>query len=64
VNAAGDRLVAWTEGPAWKRGGTLPGACPIENGVQLAATSNAGPVPVWSLVSAVAMRDGSFVIFP
>ena len=63
VNAAGDRLVAWTEGTAWKRGGTIAWRLSDRNGVQLAAASNAGPVPVWGLVSAVAMRDGSFVIF-
>ena len=63
VNGAGDRLVAWTEGTAWKRGGTIAWRLSDRNGVQLAAASNAGPVPVWGLVSAVAMRDGSFVIF-
>jgi hypothetical protein len=63
VNAAGDRLVAWTEGTAWKRGGTIAWRLSDRNGAQLAAASNAGPVPVWGLVSAVAMRDGSFVVF-
>ena len=63
VSAAGDRLVAWTEGTAWKRGGTIAWRLSDRNGVQLAAASNAGPVPVWGLVSAVAMLDGSFVIF-
>ena len=63
VSAAGDRLVAWTEGTAWKRGGTIVWRLSDRNGVQLAAASNAGPVPVWGLVSAVSMPDGSFVIF-
>ena len=62
VNAAGDRLVAWTEGTAWKRGGTIAWRLTDRNGTELAAESNAGPVPVWGLVSAVAMPDGSFVI--
>ena len=62
VNAAGDRLVAWTEGTAWKRGGTKAWRLSDRNGVQLAAAPNAGPVPVWGLVSAVAMPDGSLVI--
>lgn len=63
VNAAGDRLIAWTEGTAWKRGGTIAWRLSDRDGTQLAAAANAGPVPVWGLVSAVAMRDGSFVIF-
>ena len=63
VNAAGDRLIAWTEGTAWKRGGTIAWRLSDRDGVQLASAANAGPVSVWGLVSAVAMRDGSFVIF-
>jgi hypothetical protein len=63
VNGAGDRLIAWTEGTAWKRGGTIAWRLSGRDGAQLAAAANAGPVPVWGLVSAVAMRDGSFVIF-
>jgi hypothetical protein len=63
VNAAGDRLIAWTEGTAWKRGGTVAWRLSDRDGVQIAAAANAGPVPVWGLVSAVAMRDGSFVVF-
>jgi hypothetical protein len=62
VTPAGNRLVAWTEGTAWKRGGTMAWSLSDRNGVQIAAASNAGPVPVWGLVSAVAMLDGSFVI--
>jgi len=62
VNAAGDRLVAWTEGTAWKRGGTIAWRLSDRSGVQLAEARNAGPVPVWGLVAAVAMPDGSFVI--
>ena len=63
VTPAGNRLIAWTEGTAWKRGGTLAWSLTDRNGVQIAAASNAGPVPVWGLVSAVSMLDGSFVIF-
>jgi hypothetical protein len=62
VNAAGDRLVAWTEGTAWKRGGTMAWRLSDRTGVQLGAASDAGPVPVWGLVSVVAMPDGSFQI--
>ena len=63
VNAAGDRLLAWTEDTAWKRGGTFAWRVTNRAGIELAHRADAGPVPVWGLVSAVAMPDGSFVIF-
>ena len=62
VNAAGDRLVAWTEGTAWARGGTLAWQLQDSTGQVLAAEPDAGPVPVWGLVAAVARRDGSFLV--
>jgi hypothetical protein len=63
VNAAGDRLLTWTEGTAWKRGGTLAWRLTTAAGAELGRSEDAGPVPVWGLVSALAMPDGSFVIF-
>jgi hypothetical protein len=63
VNARGDQLIAWTEGTAWQRGGTLAWRATDRDGHETAASANAGPVPVWGLVSAVALKDGSFVIF-
>jgi hypothetical protein len=62
VNAAGDRLLAWTEGTAWKRGGTFAWRITNRAGAELASNADAGPIPVWGLVSAVALPDGSFVI--
>lgn len=62
INAAGDRLIAWTEGTAWARGGTVAWELRDRSGVKQASRSNAGTVPVWSLVSAIARRDGSFLI--
>jgi hypothetical protein len=63
VNASGDRLLAWTEGTAWKRGGTFSWRLTNRAGTELAHGADAGPVPVWGLVSAVAAPDGSFLIF-
>jgi hypothetical protein len=63
VNTAGDRLIAWTEGTAWKRGGTFAWRLTDRTGNQRAAEPNAGTVAVWGLVSAVALPDGSFVIY-
>lgn len=62
VNAAGDRLIAWTEGTAWARGGTLAWELRDRQGRRLASQSNAGAVPVWGLVSASARPDGSFLL--
>jgi hypothetical protein len=63
INAAGDRLIAWTEGTAWARGGTVAWALQTRRGELTASAANVGAVPVWGLVSAVARPDGSFVIF-
>jgi hypothetical protein len=62
VNRAGDRLIAWTEGTGWARGGTLAWQLLDARGATIASASNAGPVPVWGLVSAVALPNGSFEI--
>ncbi len=62
VNQAGDRLIAWTEGTAWNRGGTLAWRLTDRNGTQIGSAEQAGPVPVWGLVSAVALGNGSFLI--
>lgn len=63
INTAGDRLLAWTEGTAWARGGTVAWDLRDRLGRRLASQSSAGTVPVWGLVSAVARADGSFLLF-
>jgi len=63
VNATGQRLVAWTEGTAWNRGGTASWRLTDRNGSEIGVSHDAGPVPVWGLVSAVALHDGSFIVF-
>jgi len=62
INAQGDRLIAWTEGTAWARGGSVAWQLEDRAGRQLSAAANAGAVPVWGLVSAIARPDGSFLI--
>ena len=62
VNAAGETLFAWTEGTAWARGGTIAWELRGVTGTRIASASSAGEVPVWSLVAAVARRDGSFLL--
>jgi|SoiMethySBSTD1v2_1073268.scaffolds.fasta_scaffold28054_3 hypothetical protein len=63
VNASGERLVAWTEGTAWNRGGTASWRLTDRNGAEIGVSHDAGAVPVWGLVSAIALHDGSFVLF-
>jgi hypothetical protein len=62
VNADGERLLAWTEGTAWKRGGRFAWRVTSRDGAELESSPDAGPVPVWGLVSVVALPDRSFVI--
>ena len=62
INSHGDRLVAWTEGTAWARGGSVAWQLQDRAGRRLASGTNAGSIPVWGLVSAVARPDGSFLV--
>ncbi len=62
IDVAGDRLIAWTEGTAWARGGTVAWEVRNRWDERIASRANAGVVPVWGLVSAVARPDGSFLI--
>lgn len=62
VNRAGERLIAWTDGTAWARGGTMSWELRSAAGAREDGAEHVAPVPVWGLVSAVARPDGSFVI--
>jgi hypothetical protein len=56
-------LCAYVLGTGWERGGTL-GWCLLDSrGRILESNLNAGPIPVWSLASAVATRGGGFLVF-
>lgn len=63
ANANGERLVAWTEGTGWQKGGAVAWQLFDSAGKITAVKGRADGVPVWSLVSAIARSDGSFVIF-
>jgi hypothetical protein len=63
INTRGERLIAWTEGTAWARGGTVSWQLQDGAGKKIASASNAGTVPAWGLVAAAARRDGSFLLF-
>lgn len=62
ANSRGDVLLAWTEGTAWSRGGTLAWQLYDEAGKTIGAEGHAAGVPVWGLPSIVTERDGNFEI--
>lgn len=64
ANAAGEVLLAWTEGTGWQRGGAVAWQLFDATGKPTDVKGReAGGVPVWGLVAAVAQADGSFVVF-
>jgi hypothetical protein len=61
VNAAGDTLMAWTDGTGWKRGGTLNWAL-FRKGAVESSKFDAGPVPAWGMPAVVAVRNEFLII--
>lgn len=61
-NAAGEVLLAWTEGTGWGKGGAVAWQLYDERGNPTSEKGRAEGVPTWSLVAAAAKPDGSFVI--
>ena len=62
-NAAGEVLLAWTEGTGWGKGGAVAWQLYDGAGNPTSEKGRAEGVPTWSLVAALAKPDGSFVIF-
>jgi hypothetical protein len=61
-NSKGETLFAWTEGTAWKKGGSVQWQVFDKDGQVAAEKGTADGFPVWSLVAAFAKPDGNFVI--
>lgn len=61
-NAAGEVLLAWTEGTGWGKGGAVAWQLYDESGNPTSEKGRAEGVPIWSLSAAVAKPDGNFVI--
>jgi len=61
-NAAGEVLLAWTEGTAWGKGGAVGWQLYDEAGNPTSENGRADGVPVWSLVAAFPAPDANFVI--
>jgi hypothetical protein len=62
VNAAGDVLLAWTEGTGWQRGGDVAWQVFDARGRPTAASGRGTGLPAWSFPAAYAEADGSFVV--
>jgi len=62
ANARGETVLAWTEGTAWNKGGSLAWQVFDKTGVPIGAEGRANGVPVWGLAAVAARPDGSFVI--
>lgn len=63
VNPAGAVLLAWTDGTAWNRGGSLGWQVFGADGRPTAAAGTQPGVPVWSFPAVHARPDGGFTIF-
>ncbi len=61
-NGKGQVLFAWTEGTGWQRGGSFSWQVYDSSGRNVGERGHADGIPVWSLLSAYARPDGTFVI--
>lgn len=62
LNGKGEMLLAWTEGTGWNRGGSLVWQLYDAKG-QATQKGRSQSVPTWSLLSAIALKDNSFLLF-
>jgi hypothetical protein len=62
ANAKGETLLAWTEGTAWQKGGSVSWQHFDCTGHPTRMAGRADGLPVWGLVAAVARPDGGFTI--
>ncbi|MGH9400813.1 MAG: sialidase family protein, partial [Terriglobia bacterium] len=62
ANARGDVLLAWTEGTAWMKGGSVAWQLFDPAGRPVGQEGHATGVPVWGLPSVFTNRRGDFII--
>ena len=62
ANTKGETLLVWTEGTGWAKGGSVAWQLFDAAGAATGEKGRAPGVPVWSLPTAWARPDGSFVI--
>jgi hypothetical protein len=64
VNAKGERLLSWTEGTGWERGGALAWQLFGADGKPVAGgAGRVDGVPAWSFGTPLALRDGNFTLY-
>jgi hypothetical protein len=63
VNQKGTVLLAWTDGTAWGRGGSLAWQAFGADGRPTAVKGTQPGIPVWSFTAVLARPDGGFAIF-
>lgn len=61
-NGRGERLIVWTEGVLWNKGGSVAWQVYGADHKPIGETGNADGVPASSLATAFSRADGSFVI--
>ena len=62
ANGQGETLFAWTEGTGWAKGGAVAWQLYDQEGQLTPEKGRVAGVPVWSLVTAFAKQDGTFMI--
>jgi hypothetical protein len=62
ANSRGEVLFVWTEGTGWAKGGSLSWQVYDKDGNPLSRKESSEGIPAWSLATAVAKPDNSFVI--
>ncbi len=62
VNRDGETLLAWLEGTAWQRGGSLAWQLYDAGGQPDGRPGSAPGVPVWGLAAAAPLSDGRFLL--
>jgi hypothetical protein len=62
TNTKGETLLVWTEGTSWGRGGTVYWQAFDAEQNPVGQKGHAAGLPAWSLPTAVAQPDGSFVV--
>jgi len=61
-NSQAETLLAWTDGTAWQRGGSVSWQVFNKNGEPMDIRGSAAGLPVWGLVAAYTRPDGGFTI--
>ena len=62
TNADGETMLVWTEGTAWKKGGSLAWQVFDHEGKPTSEKGSSPDVPVWGLATAIAEANGNFTI--